>query len=204
MDNIIGKKFNMLTCIKKDEEKDKRYYIFKCDCGNEKSIILCNVTGGYSKSCGCLKLKGNNLKHGGKGTRLYNIWKSIRERCNNPKTNRSKNYFEKNIKICSEWDDFSVFKKWALENGYKDNLTIDRKDNKKGYSQENCRWATYEEQANNKTNNKKLTFNGETKTYAEWEKYLGLTRGIISSRVKKGWKIEDILSNKNFTKEKRY
>lgn len=197
--NVIGNKYNKLTCLRKDELKDKRYYIFKCDCGNEKSIICYNVIGGYSTSCGCVKLKGNNTKHGGKGTRLYNIWKSMRERCNNPNTINHSIYFDKGITVCSEWDNFSLFREWAFKNGYSDKLTIDRINGEVGYSPKNCRWATYLEQNNNTRNVKPITFNGKTQSYSMWERELGLSRGLISSRIKKGYPVEKALSNENFS-----
>ena len=192
--DIIGKKYNKLTCVKKDENKDKRYYIFRCDCGNEKSIIASNVIGGYSTSCGCVKLKGNNTKHGGKGTRLYHIWKSMRERCNNPNTNRHHIYYDRGIEICKEWDNFSVFREWALLNGYNDLLTIDRINGDNGYCPDNCRWATYTEQANNSSNAKMITYNGKTQSQSEWGRELGINHSTISNRMKKGWSIERVLS----------
>jgi hypothetical protein len=192
--DIIGKKYNKLTCIKKDENKDKRYYIFRCDCGKEKSIIASNVKSGLSTSCGCVKLKGNNTKHGGKGTRLYNIWKSMRERCNNPNTTNHSIYYDRGIKVCPDWNDFSVFKNWALSNGYEENLTIDRIDGNKGYMPSNCRWATYLEQNNNTRNVKTITINGKAQSYSTWERELGFSRGLISSRIKKGWSIEKTLT----------
>jgi len=188
--NIIGKKYNKLTCLRKDETRDSRYYIFRCECGHEKSIISSNVIAGYTTSCGCVYKLGNNTKHGGKGTRLYNIWKTMRERCNNPKCKNHSIYYDKGIRVCSEWDDFSVFRDWSLKNGYSEELTIDRINGELGYYPENCRWATYLEQANNTKNVKLLTHNGKTQSYSMWERELGLTRGLINSRVKKGWSVD--------------
>lgn len=97
--------------------------------------------------------------HGGKGTRLYRIWKNMRSRCNNPTNPRYYAYGEKGIKICGDWDRFEVFREWAEKNGYNDNLTIDRRDVEKGYCPENCQWITYQENHNkmmdyNKKNNR--------------------------------------------------
>ena len=89
-----------------------------------------------------------NYKHGGAHTRLYNIWKSMRQRCINPKNSRYSVYGAKGIKVCKEWDDFKKFRDWAIKNGYEKNLTIDRIDNSKGYSPKNCRWVSYKIQAN--------------------------------------------------------
>jgi len=102
--------------------------------------------------------KGNRYKHGGTGTRLYRIWKAMRNRCNNSNNLRYKDYGGRGITICPEWTDklngFINFRNWSLSNGYLDNLTIDRKENNKGYYSENCRWITYVENNQNQRTNK--------------------------------------------------
>ena len=127
-----------------------KYGLFKCDCGKEFETQISRVKGGFTKSCGCLKnkkssdrMKKMNIKHNGTGTRIYNIWIAMQRRCSN-----HKNY--KNIEICSEWEDFNKFRKWSLENGYEDNLTIDREDTFGDYEPSNCRWVTMEIQAQNR------------------------------------------------------
>lgn len=136
-----------------------------------------------------------NYKHGGNGTRLYQIWKSMRERCTCPHSNRFQHYGGKGIKVCSEWDDYTKFREWAYQNGYDDTLTIDRIELDKDYCPENCRWATYTEQANNKSNSVHVTFNGETHTYAEWGRILKIEAKTIQSRIKyRGWSVEKALT----------
>ena len=94
-----------------------------------------------------------NYKHGGVHTRLYNIWKCMRQRCSNPKSSRYSVYGAKGIKVCEEWNDFKRFHDWSMNNGYDEKLTLDRINNDLGYCPQNCRWVTYRRQENNKTNN---------------------------------------------------
>ena len=90
--------------------------------------------------------------------------------------------------MCDEWvNDFKTFYDWSIENGYKENLTIDRKDNKKGYNPNNCKWSTPKEQANNRRNNLLFTYRGETKTLTQWCEKLNVSYGMIVKRIHKGW-----------------
>lgn len=189
----IGDKYGLLTVL--DISKGSNRILCKCDCGNIKEFKSCNLYSGNSKSCGCLGSPGNT-KHGDKNTRLYHIWKSMRERCNTTSCNSYKRYGGRGIKICPEWDDYLLFKDWALKNGYKENLTIDRINVNGNYEPNNCRWATYKEQANNKTNNHFITFNGKTLTTAQWSEEIGINVNTIHRRIKKGLPIEKVLSPK--------
>lgn len=126
--------------------------------------------------------------HGQSHTRLYKIWMGIKLRCCNKNHNTYKNYGAKGITICDEWiHDFSAFYDWSYKNGYNDGLTIDRIDNSKGYSPDNCRWATYPEQALNKSTNKHLTINGQTKTIKEWSDIYGIAQNAVYRRLDAGW-----------------
>lgn len=188
----VGEKVNRLTLIKKCEGKKS---LFRCDCGNEKMINIWNVEYEKVKSCGCLFREcPNHTKHGGKGTRLYKIWKSMRERCSTPSQNRYKNYGGRGIKVCEEWDDFNVFREWALSHGYSDELTVDRIDVNGNYEPLNCRWITPKEQANNKTNNRYITFNGITKTMTQWAEEKGMKASTLWARLDNGWSIERALN----------
>lgn len=127
--------------------------------------------------------------------RLYNIWVDMRQRCKTDGHAAHKYWGGKGIKVCPEWNDYKAFEKWALENGYEDNLTIDRKDGTKDYCPENCRWATYSEQNRNMASNHYIEINGESHIVADWCKILGtVTPSTVYSRVRnEGWSYEKAL-----------
>lgn len=115
--------------------------------------------------------------------RLYRIWKGMRTRVFNKNIPSSKYYYKKNIKLCEEWNSYLNFKEWALNNGYKDNLTIDRIDVNKGYSPDNCRWADNTTQSNNRSNNIKYYFNGEYLTVTQIAKRVNIKDSTLRKRI---------------------
>lgn len=135
-----------------------------------------------------------NYKHGGRGTRLYGIWKAMRQRCHDPHCNRYHIYGGKGITICPEWDDFACFRQWAYENGYDYKLSLDRIDGNGNYEPSNCRWATILEQQNNRSTNRRLSLNGEEHTMAEWSRLTGISASTIGSRLKRNWSVEQALT----------
>ena len=136
------------------------------------------------KHCGC---EPNATTHGMKNTRQYRIWNSMRQRCKDKSQDSYKYYGAKGTAVCKRWRKFVNF--WEdMKEGYNDRLSIDRIDNNKGYSKENCRWATMKEQQNNRTNNRYVTIKGERKTVSEWLDHYGIQnkRKTIESRVYNG------------------
>lgn len=126
--------------------------------------------------------------------RLYMIWKSMRERCYTKSCKKYKDYGLKGIKLCDDWyNDFHSFEKWALQNGYKKDLTIERKNVNKDYCPENCTWITVEAQAKNRSNNHKITYNDRTMILQDWADEVGIDSATIRRRLKSGWSIEDAL-----------
>lgn len=100
--------------------------------------------------------------------------------------------------VCEEWQNsFLTFKEWAMANGYKDTLTIDRIDSKKGYCPENCRWATYKEQNNNTSKNVYLSFNGETHTVKQWADKNCVSANMLYKRLYRGWDTQKTLTIQN-------
>lgn len=127
--------------------------------------------------------------------RLQNIRAGMAQRCLNPNNKAYHRYGGRGITICEEWaNDSGAFVEWALANGYQDGLSIDRIDNNKGYSPENCRWATRKQQQNNMRTNVLATFDGETHTCSEWAEIFGIDRNIFHHRLKGGWNLERILT----------
>lgn len=151
--NITRKRFGKLTV---SNYAGNSRWLCVCDCGNVVTVQTCKLNSGHTKSCGCLKHIGYHTTHGKRQTRLYRIWSGMKSRCNNTKHPRYSDWGGRGIKVCDEWlHDFEKFYTWSMSHGYADNLTIDRIDNDKGYSPDNCRWATVKEQNSNKRNVKK-------------------------------------------------
>ena len=197
--DITGKKFNKLTAIcfsynKQTKSRKTSYWKFRCDCGKEIIRARGDVVKGNTKSCGCqtkLLMTESKKIHGYSHTRLYEIYKLMIRRCYNKNMKGFKNYGGRGIKVCEEWKkDFLSFRCWALDNGYKEDLTIDRIDNDGDYCPENCRWATKKEQANNKRNNKILFYKGKKQSLSKWAKELNINYNKLRSRLQYGWSVE--------------
>ena len=139
----------------------------------------------------------NHFIHGKRKTRLYTIWSQMKNRCFNHNDPHSDRYFDRGIIVCDEWkNDFKAFYDWAMSNGYKDNLTIDRIDNDGNYEPSNCRWATVKEQNQNKRNVILLTYQGKTQSAGAWGKELGIGKDTVRQRFHKGWSTEECLFGK--------
>jgi hypothetical protein len=196
--DLVGKKYGRLTVIAQSgrNKRNRIQWLCRCECGTEKVVVGDELRRGKVLSCGCYrdeKLSKLSYRHGGYGTRLYKCWQGIIQRCTCTTHQSYENYGGRGITVCDEWRDFANFKEWALVNGYKEDLTIDRKDNDGNYEPSNCRWATYETQENNTRQNVFLEFNGETKTVAQWAHEYGFSRDTVANRLRLGWNIEESL-----------
>lgn len=207
--NLLGKRFGNLTVIADAgtiEMWNGKYSAWhcKCDCGNEVDVITHFLVNGHKKSCGCRRsecLREIASTHKLSKTRAYKIYYGMQQRCYNPKNTAYERYGGRGIDICPEWlgeDGFLHFYEWCLSHGYREDakgyeLTIDRIDGSKGYSPDNCRWATWSEQTNNTTQNVHLEYNGETHTLAEWAKITNQTYAQIQHRYYRGLPTEVVL-----------
>ncbi|ALA13205.1 HNH endonuclease [Bacillus phage TsarBomba] len=201
IEDYIGKKYNRFTIVSYAGVNKQGYKTFSCicECGTKKEVTLTKLKRGDTKSCGCLTLdrtKETNTKHGKRYTRLYNIWRGMKLRCDNENDPNYTNYGGRGITIYAEWYDFEAFYSWAVNNGYTDTLTIERVDVNKGYCPDNCIWANATAQARNRRSNKYVTLFDETKTLAEWlqDERTAMSRNIYNSRVKQGWSPEKALT----------
>lgn len=192
MKTLIGEKFGRLTVEEKAERpkhiKSKRaYWKCKCDCGNEIIATTTDLKTGHTKSCGCLraeKISKMSRKHGKRNERIYDIWRNMRKRCNNPKCDRYKDYGERGIEVCKEWNEsFINFYKWSTNSGYNDKLTLDRINVDGNYEPSNCRWQTYKQQNNNKRNTTKVEYKNKEYTLRELSDEFNIDYEALRKRI---------------------
>lgn len=174
------------------------YWKCRCECGTE--VIIANSNIGRTRSCGCLAIEGVKQRatiHGhftnGIQSKTYSAWCSMLARCSNPKRRDFNDYGGRGITVCERWrNSFGAF----LEDmGVKPaNHSLDRRDNSGNYEPSNCRWATNQEQGNNRRSNVRITFNQTTQTIKQWCQALGYRPTLVNDRLKRGWSVEKALT----------
>ena len=200
--NILGEKFGRWTVIE-EAPPQKRHTMWKCkcECGVVKTVSYSNLVDGISKSCGCLrseKLSDIKSKHNMSSNKLYYVYNSMINRCNNPNTPAYHNYGGRGIDVCEEWKNkFESFKKWANNNGYKEGLTLDRINNDGNYSPKNCRFITREKQNYNRRDNVKPVINGEEYRMKDLSEETGIKINTLYKRYKRGWRNEKLIQPVN-------
>lgn len=204
--DLTGQRFGRLIVVRKGENKGKyTTWVCKCDCGNVKCIRTDSLRSGVTVSCGNHQyehFKNRKYKYpvDVRNKRLRNIWHGMLNRCNNEEHKAYKSYGGRGIKVCQDWNNYVSFARWALNNGYSNELTLDRIDNNGNYEPSNCKWSSIQEQHNNRQNSRHETINGITKTVSEWAKEYGLYANTVYRRLDRGISIEDALKKGRFKK----
>lgn len=200
LDINVGDKFNKLTVVKEVDKKIlpsgqvNRVFLCECDCGNLKEIRLVHLKRGATKSCGCV----NNVQPTKELSYIRKIWRAIKYRTSE-NYSESHLYYDKGIFVCDDWlNNYESFKNWALVNGLKKGLTIDRIDGDKGYNPDNCRVVSQKVNTNNRHNTMYVVYKGKKYAFTELLdiKYARHKDSKIRARIKRGWSIEDAFDKK--------
>lgn len=185
--DLTGQRFGKLTVVRPNGKgKDGAHFesVVRCDCGNvfsTRDTLLIN-----GKSVLCKQCHFDSLKtHGMTNTRLYTIWQHMKARCENPNNKSYKDYGGRGIRVCEEWHDSKAFINWALANGYREDLTIDRIDVNGDYEPSNCKWSTKLEQGRNKRNTRFIHYKGECMPVWKVAELIGVKSSVIRQRIDK-------------------
>ena len=207
---IENKKIGRLILIKKINARRGANWECLCDCGNRLIVKGYQLKNGIIKSCGCLKkeyAKHGNIVHGFNKTRIQEIYRAMKSRCYNKNHIHYKNYGGRGITICDEWlgkDGLKNFGEWALENGYNNNLSIDRIDNNGNYCPKNCKWSTHLEQQNNTRYNYKIEYNGQTLSLSQAARKYAINIHTLYNRLKKWGDVKKAIETPIHTEKQRY
>jgi len=189
--DMSGKKIGRWSVIKQEGNGKKgcALWLCICECGSEGVVSGANLRFGKSNQCKSCATAEKNTTHGLSKTRLFSIYSVMKSRCYNKNFHKYKSYGERGITICEEWlNDFKNFNDWAISSGYNDDLTIDRIDNEKGYSPDNCRWATAQMQSENR---RFVAKDENGKLWWHVAKENNITQAAYRSRLSDGWDIKD-------------
>lgn len=212
-DSLIGKKFGRLTVVD-NAGKSKyggRLWLCECECGNKITVQTAQLNNGRKRSCGCLQKekaseivllahKANQKYEVSSTSSLYSRWSNMLRRCTDSKDKCFNSYGGRGIRVCDEWQDFNNFADWAMANGYKKNLSIDRINVNGNYEPSNCRWVSMKEQGNNKQNTKYYEYNGEKKTLSQWSECYNINYKLLYERVViEHWDLERALITPKMT-----
>lgn len=195
--DMLGR-LTVLSCI--GTRNGRKIGEFKCSCGKIKILKFTQVLSGKTRSCGCLFKEevASNLpklatKHGKKHTKVYQAWRSMFNRCNNPNTECFHRYGGRGIKMIKRWFKFEEFYKDMGDPPSKEH-SLDRINVNGNYNKTNCRWATKTEQSNNRRDNLYITWKDKTMTATQWSREFGMHDSTIRSRLRRGWSIERVMT----------
>lgn len=188
-----GQRYERLTVTGRAENyRGNAQWHCACDCGRMVIALGNDLARGKVKSCGCYNAE-RIVTHGMSRTPVNGVWRSMLQRCENPKDASYGNYGGRGITVCEEWHDFERF---VADMGVRPKgFSIDRIDNDRGYCKENCRWASTKQQLNNRRNNRVVELEGRKQTIAEWAAEKGIDWHVLRGRIDRyGWSIEEALT----------
>lgn len=202
--DITGEKFGMLTAISPAyrDEKGRWVWLFQCECGNTVERKLGTMSkaqkDGVNSHCGCSPaLKTHGLSKSFQ--KLYWVWKAMRQRCNNPSCKDFPHYGGRGITVCEDWGKFENFHQWAVSSGYREGLTIERKNVNDNYCPENCTWIGNEYQSRNRTDTVSFMYDGEMRDIRELSEISGIDYYTLKGRLTQyGWSLERAMNEPAF------
>lgn len=191
--DLSGQTFGRLHVLGVDDRESRHtYFLCQCDCGNIISTRSDALTSGATVSCGCKKREQDRVNltahhsHKMSGSRIYGTWIGMKMRCYNKRDTKYYRYGGRGISVCDEWrNSFKSFYEWSIENGYSEELTIDRINNDGNYEPSNCRWSTMSEQCNNRSSCVYLTIGNSTRTITEWCSIFEVDPSVVFARHKR-------------------
>lgn len=200
--DLTGKRFSRLLVVKKTHDTSPTNgrvwvkWFCRCDCGQSCYPRTSALLSGMTSSCGCLNrenLKAKGITHGMSNTPTYTSYHAMVKRCNNPNDPAYPNYGGRGVTVCDRW--LERFENFLEDMGNRPKDTsIDRINNEKGYSKENCRWSNRTEQQNNTRSNRKISYKGRDYSVKEVSEKTGIGISSIRSRIQLGWTDEEIIT----------
>ena len=192
--DLINQQFGRLLVTSRAGTRNKAVmWHCQCSCGNTHTAATSNLVSGKVSSCGCYQGETAST-HGLSNTRIYSIWLEMNRRCEDPSHPMYKYYGGKGITVCKRWKNSPLAFLEDMGKPPSPTHTIERRENSKGYTAENCRWATPKEQANNRSNNVLITWQGRTMTMRQWSEELGINYQTLRYRVNHGWSASEALT----------
>ena len=205
----VGDRFHSWTVlgvafvVPTGDGKSKSMHVVECDCGAVEAVFQRSLKIGDSKACGNCHHHDTRRSHGACSKKacesdrvIYNRWRWMRDRCHRPDHRDYKNYGGRGISVCQEWrEDFFAFRDWAVLNGFRPDLTIDREHVDRNYTPENCRWIANSAQQRNRTNNRVESAFGESKLVCEWveDPRCQVSDATLRTRLHNGWSLEQAM-----------
>lgn len=196
--DLTGERFGRWTVVRLHHHDRRLWWTCRCECGTEKVVAGLGLTGGASRSCGCLIRDITSRRSRVHGhactnkTRTYRAWRGLCGRCQNVSHQDYRHYGARGIQVCERW---RLFENFLADMGEAPaGMSIDRIDNDGNYEPGNCRWATPTEQGNNTRRNRRITINEETLTVQQWERRFGIGHATICDRLNRGWSAEDAVT----------